>query len=108
MQNGIEQLLRKKFPTISQIIQDTTKTTAISGSPKFNKINLDKLLNGIRPLLAVAGGKLVVKSFSEGVLQPSVTLSLKNMAIVPISIQQEITSRICDHFKLSVIVNWVD
>ena len=102
MKNGLEKTLLQRIPTITEIVQRAPE------APAFTEDNLENILAGVRPFLAVAGGTIRVVSISTvGGLQPSVVLELLGTAAALQSVKDEIQQRIQKHFAAPVKVQWV-
>ncbi|CAM9893566.1 unnamed protein product [Choristocarpus tenellus] len=58
MKMGLERRLVEKIPEISQVIQ------AMPDGPNLNEAEIEKVLDGVRPFLSVAGGEISIDSLT--------------------------------------------
>jgi lysyl-tRNA synthetase class 2 len=101
MKMGLERKLKQRIPEISDVIQ------SMPSAPTLNEANIETVLAGVRPFLAVAGGTINLLSLSgAGGLQPSVVLDLRGTAAALQSVKTEIQQRIQRHFMAPVRVEW--
>lgn len=102
MKMGLERKLKERIPEIEDVIQ------SLPDAPELNNCNLETVLDGVRPFLKVAGGKISVESLSGvGSMQPGVKLKMEGTAASLQSVKSEIMQRIQRHFKIAVRVEWV-
>ena len=81
----------------------------IPNAPEVNQENVEKVLDGVRPFLSVAGGKISVVSITGvGGLQATVSLRMEGTAASLQSVKMEIMQRIQRHFVTGVKVEWVN
>ena len=81
----------------------------IPNAPELNQENVEKVLDGVRPFLSVAGGKISVASITGvGGLQATVALRMEGTAASLQSVKMEIMQRIQRHFVTGVKVEWVN
>jgi lysyl-tRNA synthetase class 2 len=67
------------------------------------------VLDGVRPFLAVAGGKITIDSLTGiGGLQPTVSLRMEGSAASLQSVKIEIMQRIQRHFVSNIKVEWLN
>ncbi|GMH52625.1 hypothetical protein TrRE_jg13046 [Triparma retinervis] len=93
MKMGLERKLKELIPEISEVIQ------AIPEGPSLESEQVDKVLESVRPFLAVAGGSISVISISGvGGSQPTVTLKMEGASSTLQSVKLEIAQRIQRHF----------
>ena len=77
-------------------------------TPDLTEEEVDTVLEGIRPFLAVAGGSIQVASIT-GVasIQPRVTLKMEGASSTIQSVKLEIMQRIQRHFMISgMSIEW--
>lgn len=102
MKMGLERKLKERIPEISEVIQ------TLPDAPTISEEEIDKVLEGVRPFLAVAGGKISVDSITGvGGLQPCITLKMEGSAAALQSVKLEIMQRIQRHFMISLRIEWV-
>lgn len=102
MKMGLERKLKERIPEIAEVVQ------SIPDAPKINTESVETVLDGVRPFLAVAGGKISVETITGvGGLQPSITLKMEGSAASLQSVKLEIMQRIQRHFLMAVRVEWV-
>lgn len=104
MKMGLERRLKEAIPEIAEVIQ------AMPDSPDLTEEEVDKVLDGIRPFLSVAGGTIVVDELS-GVTstQPHLVLRLDGTSATIQSVKMEIMQRVQRHFMLSGLrIDWAD
>jgi Fe-S cluster biogenesis protein NfuA len=102
MKMGLERKLKERIPEISEVIQ------TLPDAPAISEEEIDKVLEGVRPFLAVAGGKISVDSITGvGGLQPCITLKMEGSAAALQSVKLEIMQRIQRHFMISLRIEWV-
>lgn len=99
---GLERKLKTRIPEITAVVE------AKPAAPPLTKKNIEVVLKGVRPFLAVAGGKIALESLrgADGA-QPSVVLRLEGTAAALQSVKAEIQQRIQKHFMSSVRVEWI-
>ena len=101
MKMGLERKLKERIPEIAEVVQ------AIPDAPSISTESVETVLDGVRPFLAVAGGKISVVSLSGvGGLQPMITLKMEGSAASLQSVKLEIMQRIQRHFMQSVRIEW--
>lgn len=103
MKMGLERKLKERIPEIAEVIQ------TIPDAPQITQENVETVLDGVRPFLAVAGGKISVANISGvGGLQPVVALRMEGTAAALQSVKLEIMQRIQRHFVGGGIrIEWV-
>ena len=102
MKMGLERKLKERIPEIADVVQ------TIPNAPELNKENLETVLDGVRPFLSVAGGKLNVESITGvGSLQPVINLKMEGTAAALQSVKLEIMQRIQRHFVIPLRIEWV-
>ncbi|CAN0011427.1 unnamed protein product, partial [Ectocarpus sp. 8 AP-2014] len=71
MKMGLERRLVQRIPEISEVVQ------SIPNGPELTVENVEKVLDGVRPFLSVAGGSINIQSLT-GVssIQPVITLKM--------------------------------
>eukprot|EP01040_Poterioochromonas_malhamensis_P011518 gene11518-12560_t len=101
MKMGLERRLKERIPEISEVIQ------TVPDAPPLTVEGVEKILDGVRPFLAIAGGKIGVVSL-EGVggLQPVITLKMEGTAAALQSVKLEIVQRIQKYFLTSLKIEW--
>jgi Fe-S cluster biogenesis protein NfuA len=93
MKMGLERKLKELIPEISEVIQ------AIPEGPSLEREQVDKVLESVRPFLAVAGGSIEVMGIvGVGGSQPTVTLKMEGASSTLQSVKLEIAQRIQRHF----------
>jgi Fe-S cluster biogenesis protein NfuA len=103
MKMGLERKLKERIPEIAEVVQ------ALPDAPTLSDEEIEKVLDGVRPFLSVAGGKISVESITGvGGLQPVVTLKMIGSAAALQSVKLEIMQRIQRHFMLSLRIEWSD
>jgi len=101
MKMGLERKLKERIPEIAEVVQ------AIPDAPSISTESVETVLDGVRPFLAVAGGKISVQGITGvGGLQPQITLKMEGSAASLQSVKLEIMQRIQRHFMQSVRVEW--
>jgi Fe-S cluster biogenesis protein NfuA len=81
---------------------------SIPNAPVLSRENVETVLDGVRPFLSVAGGKISIESLSGvGGLQPTVALRMEGTAASLQSVKLEIMQRIQRHFISGIKVDWV-
>ena len=100
MKMGLERRLKERIPEIAEgreifmiycssiqylipiLLRHCTVIQAIPDAPALNNENVETVLDGVRPFLSVAGGKISIQSISGvGGLQPVVTLKMDGKPI---------------------------
>eukprot|EP00752_Nemacystus_decipiens_P006700 g6023.t1 len=101
MKMGLERRLVQRIPEISEVVQ------SIPDGPELNVENVEKVLDGVRPFLSVAGGSIKIQSLT-GVssIQPVVTLKMTGSSASLKSIRMEIMQRIQREFMMSSLRAW--
>lgn len=81
----------------------------IPDAPQITRENIETVLDGVRPFLAVAGGKISVEALSGvGGLQPVIALKMEGSAAALQSVKLEIMQRLQRHFVGGGIkIEWV-
>ena len=102
MKMGLERKLKERIPEICEVIQ------TLPSAPQINEANIETVLDGVRPFLSVAGGKISIHSLTGvGGLQPVISLKMEGSAASLQSVKVEIMQRIQRYFLTSVRVDWV-
>lgn len=102
MKMGLERKLKERIPEITEVVQ------TVPDAPAITRENLEEVLDGVRPFLAVAGGKITVNNVAGvGGLQPSVSLCMEGSSAALQSVKVEIMQRIQRKFLTAVRVDWV-
>jgi lysyl-tRNA synthetase class 2 len=103
MKMGLERKLKERIPEIAEVIQ------TMPSAPILTTENVETVLDGVRPFLSVAGGKISIHSISgvDG-LQPIVALKMEGTALALQSVKLEIMQRIQRHFLRSLKIDWVE
>jgi len=101
MKMGLERKLKERIPEIAEVVQ------TLPDAPKLSNENIESVLDGVRPFLSVAGGKISIDSITGvGGLQPVVTLRMEGSAASLQSVKLEIMQRIQRHFMMSLRIEW--
>ena len=101
MKMGLERKLKERIPEIAEVVQTLPQAPALTNE------NIETVLDGVRPFLAVAGGKISIDSITgAGGLQPCVTLKMEGSAASLQSVKLEIMQRIQRHFMVSLRIEW--
>lgn len=101
MKMGLERKLKERIPEIAEVVQ------AIPDAPTISAETIETVLDGVRPFLAVAGGKISVQSISGvGGLQPQIILKMEGSAAALQSVKLEIMQRIQRHFMQNIKIEW--
>lgn len=99
---GLERKLKDKIPEIAEVVQ------TLPDAPNISNEEIEVVLDGVRPFLAVAGGKISIDSISGvGSLQPVLNLKMEGSAAALQSVKIEIMQRIQRHFMQSLRIEWV-
>lgn len=102
MKMGLERRLKERIPEIAEVIQ------SLPDAPALTAEGIETVLDGVRPFLSVAGGKISVQSITGvGGLQPVVTLKMEGSAASLQSVKVEIMQRIQRHFMMGLKIEWV-
>ena len=102
MKMGLERKLKERIPEIAEVVQ------TLPDAPTLSNEEIEKVLDGVRPFLAVAGGEITIESITGiGGLQPCVTLRMLGSAAGLQSVKLEIMQRIQRHFMMSLRIEWV-
>ena len=81
----------------------------IPDAPQLTAENVEKVLDGVRPFLSVAGGRIsLLEITGVGGLQATVSLRMEGTAASLQSVKLEIMQRIQRHFVSGVKVEWVN
>jgi Fe-S cluster biogenesis protein NfuA len=101
MKMGLERKLKERIPEITEVVQ------TLPDAPKLSEAEIETVLDGVRPFLAVAGGKINIVSIKGiGGLQPVVTLKMEGSAAALQSVKIEIMQRIQRHFMQGLRIEW--
>lgn len=101
MKMGLERKLKERIPEIAEVVQ------TLPNAPVLSNENIETVLDGVRPFLSVAGGKISIDSITGvGGLQPMVTLKMEGSAASLQSVKLEIMQRIQRHFMMSLRIEW--
>ena len=101
MKMGLERRLKERIPEIAEVMQ------SLPNAPKLSNEGIESVLDGVRPFLSVAGGKISIVSVTGvGGLQPLVTLKMEGSAASLQSVKVEIMQRIQRHFMMSLRIEW--
>ena len=102
MKMGLERRLKERRPEITEVVQ------SIPDAPALTNENIETVLDGVRPFLSVAGGKISIQSLTGvGGLQPVIVLKMDGTAASLQSVKIEIMQRIQRHFMTSLKIDWV-
>ena len=101
MKMGLERKLKERIPEIEQVVQ------TIPSAPPITHEGVEQVLDGVRPFLSVAGGKISIVSITGiGGLQPAITLKMEGTATALQSVKVEIMQRIQRHFMQAIKIEW--
>mmetsp|Transcript_19145 Transcript_19145/g.26147 ORF Transcript_19145/g.26147 Transcript_19145/m.26147 type:complete len:243 (-) Transcript_19145:104-832(-) len=101
MKMGLERKLKERIPEIAEVIQ------SLPDAPQLSEAAIETVLDGVRPFLSVAGGKISIQDIKGvGGLQPVVTLKMEGSAAALQSVKLEIMQRIQRHFMMSLRIEW--
>jgi Fe-S cluster biogenesis protein NfuA len=103
MKMGLERGLREKIPEIQEVIQ------AMPSGPPLEEEQVNVVLDGVRPFLQVAGGRIDINRI-EGVdgLQPTVWLDMQGSSASLNSVKLEIAQRLQRHFMMPGLrIEWM-
>mmetsp|Transcript_7794 Transcript_7794/g.11763 ORF Transcript_7794/g.11763 Transcript_7794/m.11763 type:complete len:220 (-) Transcript_7794:9-668(-) len=102
MKMGLEKRLMEKIPEISEVVQ------SIPDGPPLVLEEIEKVLDGVRPFLSVAGGAISVENLAGvGGMQPSIMLKMTGKSSSLQSVKMEIMQRIQRHFMISGLrIDW--
>lgn len=101
MKMGLERKLKERIPEIAEVIQ------TMPNAPTLDEAAIDGVLDGVRPFLSVAGGKISVVSLSAiDSLQPVLNLKMEGTALALQSVKLEIMQRIQRHFVRNLRIEW--
>ena len=102
MKMGLERKLKERIPEIAEVIQ------TMPSAPELTTEAIDAVLDGVRPFLSVAGGKISIDSIT-GVdsLQPILNLKMEGTALALQSVKLEIMQRIQRHFLRNLRIEWI-
>ena len=102
MKMGLERKLKERIPEIADVIQ------TMPSAPELNNANIETVLDGVRPFLAVAGGKISIEGITGvGGLQPGISLKMEGSAASLQSVKTEIMQRIQRYFLQAIRIDWV-
>lgn len=102
MKMGLEKKLRERIPEIAEVIQ------VVPNAPKVTSDAVEAVLDGVRPFLSIAGGKISIENITGvGGLQPVIALKMEGTAAALQSVKIEIMQRIQRHFMMSLKIDWV-
>lgn len=103
MKMGLERKLKDRIPEIAEVVQ------TLPDAPTISDAEVETVLDGVRPFLAVAGGKIsVVEITGVGGLQPTVKLRMEGSAVALQSVKIEIMQRLQRHFMTGLRIDWAD
>ena len=95
MKMGLERKLKEVIPEIDSVVQGT------KGGPDFEMLQVNQVLDTVRPFLAVAGGTIDCVGISgKGTSQPTVTLKMEGKSSSLQSVRLEIVQRVQRHFAI--------
>lgn len=103
MKMGLERRLVEKIPEIAEVVQ------AMPEGPQLTMEEIEKVLDGVRPFLSVAGGAISVAAL-EGVggMQPHISLKMTGKSSSLQSVKMEIMQRLQRNFMMSGLrIDWV-
>jgi lysyl-tRNA synthetase class 2 len=102
MKMGLERKLRERIPEIAEVIQ------TMPSAPALTTDNIETVLDGVRPFLSVAGGKISIHELTGvGGLQPGIALKMEGTALALQSVKLEIMQRLQRHFLQNLRIEWV-
>jgi len=104
MKMGLERGLRERIPEIQEVIQSMPE------GPELNEAQINVVLDGVRPFLAVAGGSINIDRI-EGVdsIQPSIWLKMEGTSASLNSVKLEIAQRLQKHFMMAGLqIQWAE
>ena len=102
MKMGLERKLKERIPEIAEVIQ------TMPSAPELTTANIETVLDGVRPFLSVAGGKISIGSITGvGGLQPVLSLKMEGSAASLQSVKVEIVQRIQRFFMQSLRIEWI-
>lgn len=102
MKMGLERKLKERIPEIAEVIQ------SMPSAPTLSEENIETVLDGVRPFLSVAGGKISIAAITGvGGLQPVVSLKMEGSAASLQSVKIEIMQRIQRYFMQALRIEWV-
>lgn len=102
MKMGLERKLKEKIPEIAEVVQ------SLPGAPAITNEAVDTVLDGVRPFLSVAGGKITIDSITGvGGMQPKISLRMEGTAMALQSVKIEIMQRIQRFFVIPLRIEWV-
>lgn len=118
MKMGLERKLKQRIPEITEVIQ------ILPNAPQVSNEAVETVLDGVRPFLSIAGGKLVVFDIRKvtelstgtisvvsisgiGSLQPTISLKMEGTSAALQSVKLEIMQRIQRHFMMSLKIDWI-
>ena len=79
----------------------------VPNAPALTSEAVETILDGVRPFLSIAGGKISLLSLTDvGGLQPAVKLRMEGTATALQSVKVEIMQRIQRHFMISLRIDW--
>jgi lysyl-tRNA synthetase class 2 len=101
MKMGLERKLKERIPEISEVVQ------TLPDAPELSDQGIEAVLDGVRPFLSVAGGRISLVSIAgKGGLQPVVTLRMEGSAAALQSVKVEIMQRVQRHFMMALRIDW--
>lgn len=104
MQHGLEKKLKERIPDITDVLQSMPE------GPQLSKGEVEKVLDGVRPYLKIAGGTIALLDIKTppGLQKYRGTLVLKlgGASSTLQTVKLEIASRLNKHFKLPLNVEW--
>ena len=92
MKMGLEAGLKRMIPEIRKVVQ------VFEDEKELTSHDVEKVLNGIRPILRMSGGSIEMKTMASLPLQTMIVLELKNPNSDTKIVQTEIQSRIMKEF----------
>ena len=103
MKMGLERRLKERIPEIAEVVQ------TVPDAPPLTTEGIEQILDGVRPFLSIAGGKISLLSLSGvGSLQPLVTLKMEGTSAALQSVKLEIVQRIQKHFLTVMRIEWAE
>lgn len=103
MKMGLERKLKERIPEIAEVIQ------SMPSAPALTSEAIETVLDGVRPFLSVAGGKISIASISSiDSVQAVISLKMEGKALALQSVKMEIMQRLQRHFVRSMRIDWVD
>lgn len=101
MKMGLERKLKERIPEISEVVQN------LPNAPPLTTEAIEGVLDGVRPFLQVAGGRISLVSLTGvGGLQAVISLKMEGTAAALHSVKLEIVQRLQRHFMQNLKVDW--